>query len=129
LAGGWDAIGHWLPAADDLAQLERLHDELQSRLRLSLEATTSRRVLRAAVRDLLESMEMFNERWERYLEKVDLTPVNKARDDYNRYHLFEKECAVGSARVARMGYVKMIPATLDELASLFPPLAMSRFTI
>ena len=127
LAGDWDVIRASLPHDDDFAFLQRLHDELQPRLRLPLEATTSKRVLRNAAFELVEAMEMFNGRWERWLAKVDLTPVNRAREDYNRYYLFEKECAVGSARVARIGFVKLTPVTSADVASHFPLLPLPHF--
>jgi hypothetical protein len=127
LAGSWDGLFGWLLGDDDRAFLERLHDELQPRLRLPLEATTSKRALRSAARDLVESMEMFNDRWTRWLNQLDLSTVNQARDDYNRYYLLEKECAVGSARLARIGFTKLPPVTLQQVAELFPLLRVPQF--
>lgn len=126
LAGSWIALRSRL-AETDLVYLSNLHDELQPRLRLPLQSTTTTRVLRAAAHDLVEAMEMFNARWARWLAKVDLRPVNQARDDYNRYYLFEKECSVGSARVARIGFKKQDPVTLDDLIRQFPALTVPRF--
>ncbi len=120
LAGNWDALRALLPDEDDLMRLRELFDELQPRLRLPLEATPSKRVLRAALRELKDAMTMFNERWSRWLAKVDLKPINQAREDYNRYYLFEKECAVGNVRVARIGFAKLEPIAFEEVARLFP---------
>jgi len=61
------------------------------------------------------------------LAKVDLTTVNRAREDYNRYYLFEKECAVGSARTARMGFAVLSPMTLEDVARHFPLLKLPQF--
>jgi hypothetical protein len=85
LPGGWDALHPLLPDDADRALLARLHEELQPDLRMPLEPTTSLRTLRGALRDLIEAMESFNARWQRWLVEVDLTAVNKAREDYNRY--------------------------------------------
>ncbi len=126
LAGSWVALGSSL-SETDLAYLSNLHDELQPRLRLALQPTTSTRVLRAAARDLIEAMEMFNARWARWVAKADLRHVNQAREDYNRYYLLEKECSVGSARVARIGFKKQDPITADDLARQFPPLTVPCF--
>ena len=56
------------------------------------------------------------------LEETDLTEVNALREGYNRYYLLEKECAVRSARLARQGFRRLEPVTLEELAALLPPL-------
>lgn len=127
LAGTWDALRSFVPDATDLARLKNLHDELAPSLRVPLEATTSRRVLRSAAEDLVEVMEMFNARWKRWLAKVDLKAVNQAREAYNRHYVLEKECAVGSARVARMHFVKLTPMTLDDVSAHFPLLVLPRF--
>jgi hypothetical protein len=127
LAGSWEAVRAWLTDEDDLTQLRDLFDELQPRLRMPLEPTTSKRELRAALNELIEAMEMFNERWARWLAKIDLKAVNQAREDYNRYYLFEKECAVGNARVARIGFTKMGPITLEDVTKQFPLLKLPRF--
>ncbi len=127
LAGSWDRVREWLPGEDDLARLRDLFDELQPRLRLPLEATTSKRELRGAISELVAAMAMFNERWTRFLAKVDLKAVNQAREDYNRYYLFEKECAIANVRVARIGFVKLKPITLEHVTQQFPVLPLPRF--
>jgi hypothetical protein len=127
LAGDWAVLQNAMPSADEFEFLVRLHDELQPRLRVPLNATESRRALRNAAFELIEAMEMFNGRWTRWLAKVDLTTVNRAREDYNRYFLFEKECAVGSPRVARMGFAMLTPKTLMELTHEFPLLPVPQF--
>ena len=126
-AGSWDALRPLLPRDGDLSFLQSLHAELQPRLLLPLAPTTSRRVLLATARELVEVMEIFNQRWTRWLAKVDLRAVNQARLDYNRYYLFEKECAVGSAIVARMGFRILEPITPDDVAAQFPLLPIPVF--
>jgi hypothetical protein len=42
------------------------------------------------------------------------------RDGYNRYYLLEKECALRSARVAREGFVRLAPLTLDDIRKMLP---------
>jgi hypothetical protein len=127
LAGDWDVIRAGLADPADMALLQNLHEQLQPTLRVPLETSHSTRALRNAASELVEAMELFNARWTRWLAKLDLTTVNRAREDYNRYYLFEKECAVGSSRVARMNFVKLAPATLDEVAARFPLLPLPRF--
>ena len=53
---------------------------------------------------------------------MDLGPVNEVREGYNRYYLLEKECALRSPLLARQGFVRLNPLTVDDLAALLPPL-------
>lgn len=126
LAGGWDALRPLLADADQLALLERLHTELAPKLRAPVEPTTSARVLRRALRDVIASLERFNRRWQAFLPTVDLTAINGLRADYNRYYVLEKECALGSARLAREGFHRLEPLTAADLTGLLPPLPVPR---
>jgi hypothetical protein len=71
---------------------------------------------------LNRSVAQFNTRWRNYLATVDLTSINDAVDAYNRYYLFEKECAMRSARLARMGYQPLSRVTPGWLESACPAL-------
>jgi hypothetical protein len=84
----------------------------------------SMRRLARAVRELTESITRFNGRWPRYLNDVDCGPVNRLRDDYNRYYVLEKECALHSARLARLGFQPLLPLTAGELLALMPLLPL-----
>jgi hypothetical protein len=126
LAGDWAALRPLLAEGQD-AVLERLHAELEPRLRVPVEQTSSRRLLRRAVRELNESIERFNRRWQKYLAEVDLTPLNELRDGYNRYYVLEKECALGSAAVARQGFRPLLPYTFAELHAEVPLLPVIEF--
>jgi hypothetical protein len=124
LADRWETLRTWIVVEEDLVALQRLHDELQPRLRMPLLSTTSQRKLRSALCALLQAMTAFNQRWSKLLAKTDLKTVNAARDAYNRYYLLEKECALGSARVARIDFKRVEPATLDDLRKQFPLLRL-----
>jgi hypothetical protein len=122
LAGDWAALHPWLVNQDEIDLLHELHLTLAPRLRVRVEPPSSRRALRRALEELRESIGYFNRRWQGFLGTVDLAKVNELRDGYNRYYLLEKECAVRSTRLARQGFRRLEPVTLDELAGLFPPL-------
>ena len=77
---------------------------------------------RAIGRDLVASIERFNRRWTSALDSLDLVPINQLVDGYNRYYLLEKECALGSARVARHRFTLREPLILDELRAQHPEL-------
>jgi hypothetical protein len=91
-------------------------------LRVPPGSGVSWRPVRRALRELYESIEHFNRRWEEFLQTIDLTRVNELRAGYNRYYLLEKECALRSARLARQGFSRLEPLTVHELAALLPPL-------
>jgi hypothetical protein len=55
---------------------------------------------RLAAHDLINSVVRFNRRWTHFLEHVNLAPTNHLIAGYNRYYVLEKECAMGSARLA-----------------------------
>lgn len=119
LAGDWDALSPLL-TRDEITALAALHDELNPELRLPPEPTTSQRSLRVALRELNESLERFNRRWREYLHGVDLTPANRAREDYNRFYVLEKECLVRSHAIARAGFQRLEPLTLQDLITALP---------
>jgi hypothetical protein len=126
LAGNWSRLQPWLADVDQMVLLEDLEKGLTPRLRVRIEPTLSARKLQRALRALQESLEIFNRRWLGFLPTVDLTPVNEAREGYNRYYLLEKECAVRSPRLARQGYQPLKPMTLEELQSRLPLLPIPR---
>ncbi|HZV07106.1 MAG TPA: hypothetical protein VE999_18640 [Gemmataceae bacterium] len=126
LAGDWDNLLPFLVDKDQLDILRYLLAALASPLRAPVEPTSSSHVLRRALRELHESLERFNQRWQTFLTGVDLTAVNELRDGYNRYYVLEKECAVRSARIARQGFAPLPPLTLDDLVSQFPLLPVPR---
>jgi hypothetical protein len=125
LAGAWDRLASWLgPGEQDT--LGQLYSHLCPKLRVPVEETSSVRKLRVALLELQDSIERFNRRWQAFLQNLDLTEVNQQRDEYNRYYLLEKECAVRSVRVARQGFQRLEPLTREELAAKFPLLPVLR---
>lgn len=122
LAGDWQVLEPLLANADQVQLLAALQADLQPKLRIRIEPTTSQRKLRAALHRLIDSLERFERRWQEYLPTVDLSAVNAARDGYNRYYILEKECALRSPRLARLGFEPQPPLTHADLARLLPPL-------
>ncbi len=51
-------------------------------------------------RDLIAAVQRFNGRWVRFLDDLKLEAANSVIDQYNRYYVLEKECVMGSARLA-----------------------------
>jgi hypothetical protein len=126
LGGGWDALRPLLADDGQVEALRRLHAELAPRLRAPIEPTSYAAVLRAALRELGESIGRFNRRWVEFLAGLDVRRVNELRDGYNRYYLLEKECALRSPRLARQGFRPLPPLTVAELEGLMPPLPQLR---
>ena len=126
LSDRWESLSPVLVDDGELQALQNLHDELRPAMRARIAPATSERALRRAAAALCHSLLRFNERWQRFLESVDLEPINALREGYNRNYLLEKECAMRSARLARMGFRPLAPLTRDELATLFPTLPVPR---
>jgi hypothetical protein len=126
LAGEWSRLEVWLAGADQVRVLQDLEAALTPRLRMPVRRTESDRILRRALDALTESIARFNRRWLEFLQGVDLTAVNQLRDGYNRYFILEKECAVRSPRLARQGFQRLEPLTLESLTKLVPPLPVPR---
>jgi hypothetical protein len=117
VAGGRDVLAALLSHPEPVDLIAELH---QAGAELSARPASSRRTLQRAVAELNDSVQAFNRRWTRFLEQVDLGPVNDARAGYNRYYVLEKECAVRSVQVARQGFQPLPPLMLEELKERFP---------
>ncbi len=85
-------------------------------------ATAPLRRRRAIGRDLVLSVERFNRRWSRFVAGLQLAPINTLIDQYNRYYLLEKECCLGSARIASRHFETREPITTDAILAEFPTL-------
>jgi hypothetical protein len=120
LSNQWEVLRPTLRGDGELHLLRRLHNDLRPQLRVVPAPTTSPRALRRAAVVLQRSIQRFNQRWTAFLEELDLAPLNKQRDDYNRYYVLEKECALRSPRLAREGFRQLRPLTVEDLIALFP---------
>ncbi|MGC8639168.1 MAG: hypothetical protein ACP5XB_04740 [Isosphaeraceae bacterium] len=78
------------------------------------------RQLRTVARDLKASVERFNDRWRQFLESLNLGPTNVVIDQYNKYYVLEKECVVGSARLAARYFSPVPPLTATSLLDVYP---------
>jgi hypothetical protein len=120
LGGDWSVVAGFLRDRQDIGALQTLCDELQPRLRCPVAVTKSESRLRGAFKEYQESAERFNRRWERFLIGIDLSGVNQARENYNRYYVLEKECALGLPSVARRGFKPLAPLGIDDLRTALP---------
>jgi hypothetical protein len=83
---------------------------------------TSLRRQRTIARDLVASLERFNRRWSHYLEELPLDHANRLIEHYNRYYLFEKECSLGSTRLAARFYNPRPLLSRESLRDDYPAL-------
>jgi hypothetical protein len=125
-AGEWAEIRFLLADDEQIDLLQTLVTLLEPKLRAPIEPTTSRRILRRELGELIASLERFNRRWREFLEAVDLTEVNAERDGYNRYYILEKECAIRSPALARQGFRRLEPLTHADLFAHLPLLGVPR---
>jgi hypothetical protein len=77
---------------------------------------------RAVARDLVASVNRFNRRWSEFLGQLNLAPVNTMIDQYNRYYVLEKECVLGSARLAQRHFTPRAQVSRAELTRMYPQL-------
>jgi len=105
---------------EDFKYLQRLHHEWQPRLIVPLSPARTATELKRAIAELGASFERFNRRWLKLLNDIDLSLINRLREDYNRFYLLEKECALRSTRIARDGFHPLEPVTMQSLLAEFP---------
>jgi hypothetical protein len=79
-----------------------------------------RRNQRETARNLVASLTRFNRRWFEFMTHLDLDFVNKSIDQYNTYYLLEKECYLGSARLAARHYEPRPRVSREILLSRHP---------
>ncbi len=120
LAGSTAALDEFLGNPEQLHTLEQLMNDLQPRLRVPPAPASSARHLSRALAEVRGAIERFNERWREHIVKLNLEHVNEIRERYDRYYLFEKECALGSVRVARSGFEELNPLQSDDFLKIMP---------
>jgi hypothetical protein len=69
-----------------------------------------------------ETAARFNAAWEKYLREVDLSAINRQRADFNIYYPIEKAAAFETQDVARLGFLPMEPASIEDVRAAFPAL-------
>ena len=111
----------WLLAiTDQFDQRNELAAILGEPVADSFRPVPSSRRLRNALWQLRDSIERFNRRWQKFIEELNLAEINQQREDYNRYYVLEKECAMRSARLARRGFVPLTPISPKDVFALLP---------
>ncbi|RLS26272.1 MAG: hypothetical protein DWH73_00895 [Planctomycetota bacterium] len=84
----------------------------------------TRKVAIALGTSIVQSIERFNTRWVKWLSQLELDTINRQIDHYNKYYLLEKECIVGSSRLASRLYKPVAVIDKDWLIMQFPILAV-----
>lgn len=73
-------------------------------------------------RALVSAVEEFNANWKRFLDAFSLDDLHRVIEDYNRFYVLEKECAVRSILTARRGFTPRKKTAAADLLERFPPL-------
>ncbi len=79
------------------------------------ESPTSLRKQFGIARDLIGAVRRFNDRWVQFLDGMKLQAANAVIDQYNRYYVLEKECVMGSARLAARFFTPVPLLTREQL--------------
>jgi hypothetical protein len=75
---------------------------------------------RTVARDLVASLGRFNRRWLQFLDSLNLDPANRIIDQYNKYYVLEKECVMGSARLAARHFNPLPLFSRESLLREYP---------
>jgi hypothetical protein len=75
---------------------------------------------RTVARDLIASVQRFNQRWRLFLESLNVGPTNAVIDLYNQYYVLEKECVMGSARLAARHFTPVPRLNAEVLLRDYP---------
>ena len=128
LAGTLEALRPLFSNSDSFETLNELAAILGMPEPVVGSPAASARRLRNSLHELRASIERFNRRWHKFLLELNLAEINKQREDYNRYYVLEKECALRSVRLARQGFVPLAPVSAGELLDLLPLLPVPEVT-
>jgi hypothetical protein len=82
--------------------------------------------LLAIARDLIAAVGRFNRRWSQFLDRLNLEPANHVIDQYNRYYLLEKECVMGSGRLAARLFTPVPKLAREQLLRDHPILPVPK---
>ncbi len=77
--------------------------------------------VRSSLVAFVETVQRFNEAWDKFLASVDLSEINRQRADYNKYYPIEKSAAFDTQDIERLGFTPMEMATVDDLRAKMPP--------
>ena len=124
LAGSAMALAALLDNQEELETLEGLRQDLDPRLRLPPAPTKSARVIRRALAELRGAIQRFNSRWQAFIGGLDLRRANELRERYNQFYVLEKECALGSSRLARQGFQRLSPLGPEDFLRILPLLPL-----
>jgi hypothetical protein len=102
--------------------IESLWNQVGSEPAVWADRTAPVRRRRVVGRDLKATVLRFNERWRLFLESLNLGPTNDVIDQYNKYYVLEKECVVGSARLAARYFSPVTLLTPESLLGDYPTL-------
>ncbi len=106
--------------ADTAAELRSLHSGWNPQLKRAVARATKQSQIQTAIDQLIAAFERFNTRWSGYVAELNYDYVNNMRQQYNRWYVIEKECALQSFRTATTGFKPLPMVTVDDVTALLP---------
>jgi hypothetical protein len=82
----------------------------------------SRRARRTVAYDLAASVGRFNDRWAAFVDRLDTRLINDSIENYNKYYIMEKECVLGSSRLAAQRFTPIAAVSAATILAAHPPL-------
>jgi hypothetical protein len=83
----------------------------------------------AVARNLVASVNRFNRRWDKFITEINLDFINRSIDQYNHYYVLEKECCLGSARLAARHFVPRPLVSPENLLADYPLLPVPKVNV
>jgi hypothetical protein len=121
VATGWDDLSEIWSSPMDLLWDMAHSEEPQWAVR-----PAPQRQRKTVARDLIASVERFNKRWGQFLEALNIDPINQMIDQYNKYYVLEKECVMGSPRLAARHFAPVPRVSAEGLREGYPMLPVPR---
>jgi len=124
IGNDWPRLGSFLVDPASVAMLEAMHAAMTPVEPAQRDWLATDRV---ALHRFLESAERFNRTWRKYVDGLDLEPVNAPRRDFNRFCVLEKACAFGSDAVTE-GFEPLAMIDREYVFERFPLVVLPRST-
>lgn len=116
----WQRLLAWSKQPEQIAYLRDLDPFLEPALRFPPKPSRWFWGISQEIEILRKQIKGFNQAWLEWVQELDLSEINNARDGYNKWYLLEKECSILSCAVASQGFVPLTLLTPGDILSWFP---------
>ncbi len=90
LKSNWSALARYLADEGQVVYFENLYKDWKHSQESRTTSTNSRSSTRRILGDFVDAVDRFNEKWNKFLQDVNLDELNRLRRDYNSHYPVEK---------------------------------------